>query len=278
MNTAELLQLGIDAAHAGRRQEARELFLQVVDIDPQNETAWMWLTGFVDDLDDKIIACENVLTINPSNEKVRVYLDSLLQQKKLLARDEELERQPAGRGEIQIPIVKTGSVSLALAEQLEDEGKIEEAIKTYELLAAQTKDKNAFDHIYKQIGRLEYLQAEKIEHVAPTTTLLRLSFTWTLVYFAFVMIHVGLNPLAHFSFLWLGLPFVAVGSFLLALSEVRIKHDLWEKIFLEGETGSSFARFVLAVIGWVLIILPFGLMLLSSLLRLKNFQIPPEPF
>jgi len=279
VDTAELLKQGIEAAHAGRRREAREFFLHVVDIDPHNELAWMWLTGYVDELDDKIIACENVLTLNPANEKVRVYLNSLRQQKEIMARDEEADVQSRREKEKEsVAFQPQGSISLELAEQLEDEGRIEEAIKTYELLAAQTKDSATFDHIYKQLGRLEGLEKEQIQHIAPAATLLRLSFTWTLVYISFLLVQIGLNPFAHFSLLWFGLPLVALGSFLLALSEVRIKHVIWQKLFQEDGTGSSFARVVLAVIGWVLIVLPFGFMLLSSLVRLRDFQIPPEPF
>lgn len=279
MPSTELLRQGVEAARAGQKLEARKIFMQVVEIDPQNELAWMWLSGLMDDLEDRIIACENVLTINPANEKVRTYLDSLFMQKEMRARDEALEKQ-ADQKEGEIPSQGSANqpVSLAFAEQLEDEGKIEDAIKTYELLAARTKDRATFDHIYKQISRLEGLQTEKIQYVAPDTSLLRMSFTWTLVYVSFVFIQVGLRPFAHFSWLWLGLPFVAVGNFLLSLSEVRIKHVIWQKVFLEDGTGSGFARVVLAVTGWVLIILPFGFMLLSSLFRLRNFQIPPEPF
>ena len=279
MSSTELLRQGVEAARAGQKLESRKIFMQVVEIDPQNELAWMWLSGLMDDLEDRIIACENVLTINPANEKVRAYLESLFMQREMRARDEALEKQ-ADQKEGEIPSQGSANqpVSLAFAEQLEDEGKIEDAIKTYELLAARTKDRATFDHIYKQISRLEGLQTEKIQYVAPDTSLLRMSFTWTLVYVSFVFIQVGLRPLAHFSWLWVGLPFVAVGNFLLSLSEVRIKHAIWQKVFLEEGTGSGFARVVLAVTGWVLIILPFGFMLLSSLFRLRNFQIPPEPF
>lgn len=279
MSSADLLRQGVEAARAGRKLEARKIFMQAVEIDPQNELAWMWLSGLMDDLEDRIIACENVLTINPANEKVRAYLDSLFMQKEMRARDEAPEKQAVQKeAGIQSQGNANQPVSLALAEQLEDDGKIKDAIKIYELLAVRTKDRTTFDHIYKQISRLEGLQAEKIQYVAPDTSLLRMSFTWTLVYVSFVFIQVGLRPFAHLSLLWLGLPFVAVGNFLLSLSEVRIKHAVWQKVFLEDGTGSAFARVVLAVTGWVLIILPFGFMLLSSLFRLRNFQLPPEPF
>src|SRR6266511_1407599 len=82
MSSAEALQKAIQAARSGRKVEARDLLLKLVEDDPQNEMAWMWLAGLVDSLEDRIIACENVLTINPANEKARAYLTKLQQQNK----------------------------------------------------------------------------------------------------------------------------------------------------------------------------------------------------
>ena len=74
------------------------------------------------------------------------------------------------------------------------------------------------------------------------------------------------------------LPFVALGSFLLALSEVRTRHVIWQKLFLEEGSDSSFARGALTAAGWMFVIVPFALMLMNSLARLQSFQIPPAPF
>jgi tetratricopeptide (TPR) repeat protein len=79
MSSSEMLQRAIQSARAGQKTEARDLLIQVVEIDPRNEMAWMWLSGLVDTLEDRIIACENVLTINPANEKVRAHLIDLQQ-------------------------------------------------------------------------------------------------------------------------------------------------------------------------------------------------------
>lgn len=260
--------------------------MRVVEMEPRNEMAWTWLTGLVDDLEDKIIACENVLTINPANEKVEAYLEGLLRQKvaiasQLTGESRVDEQRPATFEPRQtIPKSMMATDLLSQAEQLEHEGKIEEALRAYENLAAKTKDSQKFDHIYKQIVRLEGLQQEKIRFVAPDLSILRMTFTWPLLYASFAFIQIGLNPIAHLSFfLWISLlPFVALGSFFLAVSEVRTRHVIWEKLFLEEGTGSAFARIVLTVAGWVFVIVPFALMLMNSLARLQNFQIPPEPF
>jgi hypothetical protein len=284
LTSGELLRQGIDAARGGRRSDARAILMRVVETEPRNEIAWMWLTGVVDDLEDKIIACENVLTINPDNKRVKAYLGSLLQQNGAIA------RSPANESSVVVQHPSAPALSqtdrkpatpadlLSQAEQLESEGKIKKAIQTYEQLAAKTRDVREFDHIYRQIVRLEALKQERIRYVSPATSILRMTFTWSLLYLSFVFVQVGLSPFAHFSLLWLGFPIVVLGSFLLALSEVRTRHVIWEKIFLEEGSGSGFARTVVATAGWVFIVVPFALIILESLARLQNFQIPPQPF
>jgi hypothetical protein len=70
-NTSDLLQQGIALAKAHHTDEAREILLQVVDQDQMNEAAWLWLSGVVESDDDKAVALENVLHINPNNEWAR---------------------------------------------------------------------------------------------------------------------------------------------------------------------------------------------------------------
>jgi len=77
-----LVQQAMSAIRAGHELTARDIFLEVVKISPQNETAWMWLTGLLDNLDDRIYACKQVLEINPGNVRVGEYLDQLLADRK----------------------------------------------------------------------------------------------------------------------------------------------------------------------------------------------------
>jgi Flp pilus assembly protein TadD len=67
-NTSDLLQQGIAYAKVGQREEARSILLQVVELDEQNESAWLWLSSVVDSDDDKAVALENVLALNPNNK------------------------------------------------------------------------------------------------------------------------------------------------------------------------------------------------------------------
>ena len=63
----ELLKRGIAAAKAGRKEEARQALLQVVEMDERNEQAWLWLSGVIDSAEDRRVCLDNVLTINPDN-------------------------------------------------------------------------------------------------------------------------------------------------------------------------------------------------------------------
>jgi tetratricopeptide (TPR) repeat protein len=98
MDSVELLRQALQAARSGRELTARDLFQDVVRMDPDNEVAWMWLSGLLDPLEDRIAACERVLSINPGNQKIRAYRDRLLKdfnaerQVKMAALDEEVQQ------------------------------------------------------------------------------------------------------------------------------------------------------------------------------------------
>jgi tetratricopeptide (TPR) repeat protein len=341
MSSGEVLQRAIRAARAGQKVEARDLLIELVDVDPQNELAWVWLSGLVDSLEDRIIACENVLTINPANEKVRAYLMELQRQhtsyslRKNL--DDAVDLFDRARGHAQRNDVDTalrlarqalekhadyedawlliGSISpdidqqivalekasklnpsntetisalgqaryrkanpLSTAARLEQLGKFDEALRVYQEQAAKAKNSRDFDRIYKQIIRIEGLQTEKIRYVTPSSSITRLTFAWPLLYLSLALVQLGLNPFAHpVPYVWLGFPWVIVGSFLLSLAEVRSDHLVWKKLFYEQGDGSASARLVTAATGWFLIILPHVLLILDSLNRLQNFKIPPMP-
>jgi tetratricopeptide (TPR) repeat protein len=70
-----LLRDGIAAAKAGQRERARELLMQVVELDEGSASAWLWLSGVVDSLEDREVCLENVLTLDPDNAAARKGLD-----------------------------------------------------------------------------------------------------------------------------------------------------------------------------------------------------------
>jgi len=87
MNTSNLLHQAIQAARNGRELTARDLFQNIVRIDPSNEVAWMWLSGLFDPLEDRIMACEKVLSINPENREIRKYLGKLLEEQEVIQKN-----------------------------------------------------------------------------------------------------------------------------------------------------------------------------------------------
>ncbi|HEX2905825.1 MAG TPA: hypothetical protein VHO69_03125 [Phototrophicaceae bacterium] len=76
-NVDGMVREGISAYRAGKKEEARTFLLKAVEIDEHNEQAWLWLSAVVDSPDEQQICLENVLAINPNNERARQGLQFL---------------------------------------------------------------------------------------------------------------------------------------------------------------------------------------------------------
>jgi ribosomal protein L40E len=71
------LKGGIEAAKAGEKDKARHLLEQVVEADPDNETAWLWLSAVVDTRAERIRCLETALKLNPANRDAKMALEWL---------------------------------------------------------------------------------------------------------------------------------------------------------------------------------------------------------
>lgn len=76
-NNTELVQQGIAAVKAGNLAAARLLFANVLQTEPENEVAWLWLSGAVASNAERKYCIERVLTINPNNQAAKKDLSSL---------------------------------------------------------------------------------------------------------------------------------------------------------------------------------------------------------
>ncbi len=76
-NVEGMVREGVNAYRAGKKEEARALLLRAVEIDQYNEQAWLWLSAVVETPEEQRTCLENVLTINPNNERARQGLDML---------------------------------------------------------------------------------------------------------------------------------------------------------------------------------------------------------
>jgi hypothetical protein len=85
--TKALLQRGIAAARSGRSAEALSILEQVVKTEPENEMAWLWLSGLMRSTEQKRACLENVLKANPENVYARAGL-MRLQETEPIAADE----------------------------------------------------------------------------------------------------------------------------------------------------------------------------------------------
>jgi hypothetical protein len=65
----DLLQQGITAYKAGKRDEARNFFVSIVEQSPDNERAWEWMYNVCNTDKGRIHCLQQILRINPKNRK-----------------------------------------------------------------------------------------------------------------------------------------------------------------------------------------------------------------
>lgn len=66
-----MLKQAIEAYKANDKATARDLLMKVVDLDERNEEGWLWLAGVMDSVEQRQVCLENVLAINPNNERAK---------------------------------------------------------------------------------------------------------------------------------------------------------------------------------------------------------------
>jgi membrane protein YdbS with pleckstrin-like domain len=71
------LRRGIAALRAGRKKEARQLLMQVLQQDEENEQAWLWMSGAVETDKLRQFCLAKVLEIDPDNEAAKKGLSRL---------------------------------------------------------------------------------------------------------------------------------------------------------------------------------------------------------
>ena len=72
-----LLLRGIELARAGKKDDARAIFEQVLQADQYNEQAWLWMASVARSTAERREALEIALEINPQNQQARAALEHL---------------------------------------------------------------------------------------------------------------------------------------------------------------------------------------------------------
>jgi tetratricopeptide (TPR) repeat protein len=88
-----MLRDGIAAAKAGECERARDLLVRVVELDEGRLSAWLWLSGVVDSVEDKEVCLENVLTLDPNHSAAQRGLEWIRAQER--AGQAAVEAEPA---------------------------------------------------------------------------------------------------------------------------------------------------------------------------------------
>jgi restriction system protein len=82
------LKQAINLIESGNKSEAIPILKTILKKDRNNELAWIWLSGCVDNSEDKIFCFTEALRINPNNETTKVQLHRLEEYKKELQQQE----------------------------------------------------------------------------------------------------------------------------------------------------------------------------------------------
>lgn len=77
---ASQLHEAVQLAQTGRKEDARRMLRQVVQNEPNNEMAWLWLASVAADQVEYQHALNEVLRVNPANQQARQLMDEFQQQ------------------------------------------------------------------------------------------------------------------------------------------------------------------------------------------------------
>ena len=75
--TSEKLIQAVQLIKSGNKQAALPLLKEVVQADPNNENAWLWLYACVDKVEQKKYCVQQALRINPDSKNARMALSKL---------------------------------------------------------------------------------------------------------------------------------------------------------------------------------------------------------
>jgi hypothetical protein len=75
----DLVRQAVSAFKAGRKAEARSILERVVEQNESHAEAWLYLSALVDSLEEQEICLENVLALDPANEKAKKGLETVRQ-------------------------------------------------------------------------------------------------------------------------------------------------------------------------------------------------------
>lgn len=239
----------------GRPYQAHRLLQELVLTNPLHEKGWLGLGRLGQTTEEKIVALETAVALNPHNKKAVAVLQKL-----------KIDHED----------------KLALAKVYEQYRQPDKALAAYKFAiknAASSVDKHIAKKNYQKLmvereQQAKIAQAEqKVIKVTHTNiTLLRLALGPLIIYGLLSLIHGGLNPLRIPLVIYLGSVGVIIGSLLIVGTANTPHHPFWQKLLGPAGITDNPTRSVMAGIGLLLILIPFAIMFINSLNRLSLFR------
>lgn len=158
----DLLQHGIVAYKAGKRDEARKCFIAAIKQNRDNERAWQFMYNVANDEKEKLSCLQQILRINPQNEKAQQLLDSLTDFESLLEHpnDHPQALQPIQQ-QIQRPLDLAGDSNINALQKYADYfikvGWTIASMSDRQFIATRRKDINGLVAIIGIIGLCAYV-------------------------------------------------------------------------------------------------------------------------
>lgn len=124
-----LIQQAKQHYSSGDRDAAYGLLSKAIQLDPNNITAWLWMSGLVDTAEKKRYCLERVLAIDPENEAARRGLNMLrvqavAQQVKELPPDQQIPVSDRQAGKVGDYLVERGVITRKQLEMALDEQRL----------------------------------------------------------------------------------------------------------------------------------------------------------
>lgn len=131
-NPEAILKLGIEAAREGDREQARSLFTLLTREEPDNVQGWLWLAGVAEGPDQRRIALEEALRIEPDNEMavkglqaMGVDVDALIQSRSPMA-------VAVGAPEMVVPVASYAPLARDLTDEERYAAELDAAFDDYD--------------------------------------------------------------------------------------------------------------------------------------------------
>jgi tetratricopeptide (TPR) repeat protein len=234
------LAKAIALAGDGRFQKARDSLIKLAESDQNHIQTWLLLSTLVDNIEDKIVALENVLQLKPHHNDAQKLLKRRLQG--------EVDKLTQGRA-------------------FEKKHDLKNAILAYETAVIISPIAEEKEIAKRRLDELNQSYSPR-KTTSNRLTLVRLTAGPPILYGLLLFVHSGMNPSRLPWSSYLGGLVVLLGTLLGTAVRHSDKHPFWQKLppLLTQNRG------VVALIGFLIALIPFILLIMNSMNRLAVYR------